>query len=109
MSQLRALSPLGAGVLLKRVEIPDKLVATEQHENLTVLRVNHLVIPDIAQKPVHCGQVVATGPGRLTAKGYRIPISVKEGDIVWYQTSDADDGEHILIQEADILGIVSEA
>ena len=57
------------------------------------------------------GQIIATGPGRLTAEGKRVPMDVKVGDVIWYKRGyDAEDVEidgveHILTSEGNILAI----
>ena len=91
MIDLSSLRPLDSGVLLLR--LPD------------VGSGSSLVIPDAFQKPSHRGKVVRTGKGRRCEDGSHLPLAVKLDDVVYYQTSDIDDGTHVLIQEADILGI----
>ena len=41
-----------------------------------------LVIPDTAKEKPQEGTVLAVGPGRVDDKGNRIPVDVKEGDLV---------------------------
>ncbi len=89
MIDLSSLRPLDAGVLLLR--LPDLG--------------SNLVIPDIAKEHSHRGKVVRTGKGRRAKDGSYLPLAVKLDDVVYYQSSDIDDGTHVLIQEADILGI----
>ncbi len=86
---LSAFQPLNAGVLLERITEPDGL----------------LVIPDIAKVPIHRGRVLRVGPGKRTGDGTCLPLDVRAGDIVRYQSSDVDNQTHILIEEADILFI----
>ena len=89
MIALELMRPLADRVLLRRLDrVPDD---------------STIIIPDAARTPAHRGKVVSVGPGRLLQDGKRIPMQVKPGDIVCYQTSDFDDGTHILIQEGDIL------
>ena len=70
-----------------------------------------IVIPDTAQEKPQEGKVIATGPGRMTRRGERIPIEVKVGDIVifkkWGGTDIKIEGrEALLVKEEDILAIV---
>lgn len=71
-----------------------------------------IVIPDTAEKekPIR-GKVLAVGPGKLTEKGERIPMSVKVGDIVLFKKYGPDeielDGKKYLVgDEDDILAIL---
>jgi len=56
------------------------------------------------------GTVVAVGPGKRDKKGNVHPLSVKEGDIVYFgefinTEIDLPEGKHFVIQEADITGV----
>lgn len=71
-----------------------------------------IVLPDTAEKekPIQ-GRVVAVGPGKLSEKGERIPMSVKVGDKVLFKKYGPDeieiDGKKYLVgDEDDILAII---
>ena len=64
-----------------------------------------IVIPDVSKKPSHRGQVIRVGAGRTMPEGWKRPVDVLPGEVVHYQSCDMDDGEYVLIQEGDILGI----
>jgi chaperonin GroES len=69
-----------------------------------------LVIPDTAKEKPQEGRVLAIGPGRFE-DGKRIPLDVKEGDIVLYSkyggTEVKYSGEEYLVLSArDVLAIV---
>lgn len=71
-----------------------------------------IVIPDTAdkEKPMQ-GKVLAIGPGKLSDKGEKIPMSVKVGDIVLFKKYGPDeievDGKKYLVgDEDDILAII---
>ncbi|ALE19602.1 co-chaperone GroES [Lawsonella clevelandensis] len=72
-----------------------------------------LVIPDSAKEKPLEATVVAVGPGRWDEDGERrIPLDVKEGDIVLYSkyggTEIKYDGEEYLILSArDLLAVVT--
>lgn len=72
-----------------------------------------LVIPDSAKEKPLEATVVAVGPGRWDEDGKRrIPLDVKEGDIVLYSkyggTEIKYDGEEYLILSArDLLAVVT--
>ena len=67
-----------------------------------------IVIPDTAKEKPQEGEVIATGPGRLTDDGKRIDMEVKKGDRVIYSKYagtevKVDDDELIVLRESDIL------
>lgn len=71
-----------------------------------------IVIPDTAdkEKPMQ-GKVLATGPGKLSDKGERTPMSVKVGDTVLFKKYGPDeieiDGKKYLVgDEDDILATI---
>ncbi len=66
-----------------------------------------IIIPDAAKEKAQTGKVIAIGAGKIV-DGKAQPMNVKIGDIVFlskYAGTEAD-GEHIIINESDILGIV---
>jgi len=70
-----------------------------------------IVIPDTAKEKPQEGTVVAVGAGKLTDKGDRQPLEVKEGDKVLFAkyggTEFKLDGEDMLVlRESDILAIL---
>lgn len=67
-----------------------------------------IVIPDCAQTPSRRGVVVRVGPGKRDADGYRRGLDVRPGDVVYFgRYTDFDDGELLLVEEADIVGVVT--
>lgn len=68
-----------------------------------------IVTPEIAGKPSRRGVVVSVGGGKRSHNGHRIPLAVRPGDIIYFgRYTDYDDGELLLIQEADIVGVVED-
>ena len=70
-----------------------------------------LVIPDTAKEKPQEGKVISAGPGRVDDKGTRIPMDVKEGDVVIFSkyggTDVKYDGqEYLLLNARDILAVV---
>lgn len=70
-----------------------------------------LVIPDTAKEKPQEGRVIAAGPGRVDDKGTRVPMDVKENDVVIFSkyggTEVKYDGEdYLLLNARDILAIV---
>ncbi|PIR89521.1 MAG: co-chaperone GroES [Candidatus Harrisonbacteria bacterium CG10_big_fil_rev_8_21_14_0_10_40_38] len=84
----------------------------EPSEETTVTK-SGIVIPDTAEKerPIK-GTVVATGPGKFTDKGERVPMTVKVGDVVLFKKYGPDeiefDGKKYMVgDEDDILAIIN--
>lgn len=70
-----------------------------------------LVIPDTAKEKPQEGRVIAAGPGRVDDKGTRVPMDVKENDIVIFSKYGGTDvkyngEEYLLLNARDILAIV---
>jgi chaperonin GroES len=70
-----------------------------------------LYIPDTAKEKPQRGEIVATGPGKITDDGKLQPMSVKNGDVVLFDKYSGskvtmDDVEYLIIREEDILGIL---
>ena len=72
-----------------------------------------IYIPDTAKEKPQRGEVLAVGPGKMLEDGRRSDMQTKPGDVVlftrWAGTEVKELDEDILIlQEADILGIIEE-
>ena len=93
------IQPLGQRVLVKRVEAEE--VAS-----------GGIIIPDSAKEKPLRGEIVATGNGKSTEDGKRLPLEVKTGDQVLFSkyagTELKLDGEELLMmREEDVLGILN--
>ena len=93
-----------ASVKIKPLE--DKILVQANEAETTTA--SGLVIPDTAKEKPQEGTVVAVGEGRVTEKGNRIPVDVKEGDTVIYSkyggTEISNEGQDYLILNArDVL------
>lgn len=87
-----------------------KIVPTNDHlvveaiEESTV-SASGIIIPDTAskEKPMK-GKVLAAGPGKLTDDGKRLPMDIKEGDVVLFSKYGPNevkvDGKELLILAA---------
>jgi chaperonin GroES len=69
-----------------------------------------LVIPDTAKEKPQLGDVLAVGPGEFQ-DGERVPLDVKEGDVVVYSkyggTEIKFEGQEFLILSArDVLAVI---
>ena len=71
-----------------------------------------IIIPDTASKEKpQKGKVVAVGPGKLNDDNKRVPMEIKEGDMVlfkeWGGTKVKLDGNELMIfREDDVLAIL---
>jgi chaperonin GroES len=69
-----------------------------------------IVLPETAQEKPQTGKVVSVGPGRVTDEGKKVPMTLKEGDVVIYAkyggTELKIDGiEYLIVKENDILAV----
>ena len=96
-----------ASVNIKPLE--DKILVQAVEAETTTA--SGLVIPETAKEKPQEARVVAVGPGRVDEKGNRIPVDIKEGDVVVFSryggTEVKYQGEEYLILSArDVLAIV---
>jgi len=69
-----------------------------------------IIVPDTAKKKPLQGKVIATGPGRLTDSGSRMPMDVKVGDVVMFDeysgiTLSENQEDYLIIKQNDVLAI----
>jgi chaperonin GroES len=88
------------------------------NDRVVVLRIDEeektsggIIIPDTAKEKPQEGKVIAVGKGKVNDKGDRIPLEVKEGDLILFSKYGGNeikiDGvEHLIMREDDILAIV---
>ena len=94
------IKPLNDRVLLERVEADSKTAGG-------------ILLPDSAKEKPTEGLIVATGDGRRTDKGERIPLSVSKGDRVLFSsyagTAVKEGGhEYLILDESEILAVVDD-
>ena len=92
------LQPLGDRIIVK----------PKEEDNATTP--SGLVIPDTAKEKPQLGDVMAVGPGEFQ-DGERLPLDVKEGDVVVYSkyggTEIKFEGQEFLILSArDVLAVI---
>lgn len=92
------LRPLGNRVLVKRLEMEEKLKGG-------------ILLPDSAKKKQERAEVVAIGNGRKDKNGHLIPIPVNVGDIILmekYSGQDVtlNDQDYVIVRADDIIAIV---
>jgi chaperonin GroES len=71
-----------------------------------------VIIPDTAKEKPMQGKVVAVGDGAKGEDGKKVPLDVKEGDVVlygkWAGTEITIDGQTVLVmRESDVMGVVA--
>lgn len=95
------IQPLADRVLVQRVDAPDEKSPAG------------IIIPDTAKKEKSkIGIVIAVGSGRVSDEGTSIPMSVKVGAKVIFNSgwdNEVDmggDEEYFLVKESDILAII---
>jgi len=91
------LKPLGDRVLVEPLEAEEKSAGG-------------IYLPEAAQEAPREGKVVAVGSGRVLDNGERVPVSVKEGDIVVYTKYGGNevrvgDKEYLIIDEGSLLAV----
>ena len=90
---------------MKIIPLGDKILV-EPIEESEVTK-SGIVLPDTAKEKPQRGKVIAVGTGRLV-DGKRVPLEVKEGDVVVFKKYAPDeikvDGkEYYILEESDIL------
>lgn len=93
------IKPLFNNVLVKPLEAETKTASG-------------IILPDSAKKESQVGEIVAVGPGDVTPKGEKIPMTLKVGQKVMYKKWGGNevkvgDQEWTIIDQKDILAIVS--
>lgn len=93
------IKPLNDKVLLKLVEAQNKTSSG-------------MFLPESASDEQYLATVIAVGPGKLTDKGEKVVVSVKEGQTViirgkWAGDSIVHEGqEYKIVSDSDILAVV---
>ncbi len=94
------LIPLGDRVLVRPVE------ETQKERKLP----SGIILPEsVSKDKTDKGIIVATGEGRVTDEGKKIPMKVKVGQTVLFQWGDKFEiggVEHYLVSESNILAVV---
>lgn len=91
------LKPLGDRVVLKVIEQEEK---TE----------SGIVLPDKAKERPQEGKVIAVGSGKVLDDGRKLPVDVKEGDLVIFSKFagsevKVDGEEYLVMRQDDILAV----
>ncbi|ADR37199.1 co-chaperone GroES [Oceanithermus profundus] len=89
--------------------LADRVVVEPIEEEVTTK--GGIVLPDTAKEKPQRGKVIAVGSGKLLDNGERVPLEVKEGDIVVFAKYggteiEIDGNEYIILSERDLLAVV---
>jgi len=89
--------------------LEDRIVIQQLEAETTTA--SGLVLPDTAKEKPQEGKVLAVGPGRIDDKGNRVPVDVKEGDVVIYSKYGGTEikygaDEYIILSSRDVLAVV---
>lgn len=92
------IKPLFGNVLVKPLEAETKTAGG-------------IILPDSAKKESQAGEVMAVGPGEVTPKGEKIPMTIKVGQKVMYKKWGGNEvrvenEEWTIIEQKDILAII---
>ncbi|AEB11468.1 co-chaperone GroES [Marinithermus hydrothermalis] len=87
----------------------DRVVVEPIEEEVTTK--GGIVLPDTAKEKPQKGKVIAVGSGRLLDNGERVPLEVKEGDIVVFAKYggtevEIEGNEYVILSERDLLAVV---
>jgi len=93
------IKPLGDRVVVKRIEEEPKTKGG-------------IVLPDTAKEKPQKGKVIAVGTGHILDNGQKVPLEVKEGDIVVFAKYggteiEIDGEEYVILSERDLLAVLS--
>ncbi|MBQ1501849.1 MAG: co-chaperone GroES [Firmicutes bacterium] len=93
------IKPLGERILVKPIASDD-------------VTKSGIVLPDTAKEKPQQGVIIAAGPGRMLDDGKRVPMEVKEGDVVLFakfagtEMKIDSDVYMILSAERDVLAVL---
>ncbi len=70
-----------------------------------------IILPDTAKEKQQKGKVLSVGTGKILENGTRVPMEVRDGDIIIFSkyggTEVKIEGEeYLIVSERDILGVV---
>ena len=90
--------PLADRILVRRLDEPE-------------VKRGGIIIPDTAKEKPQQGEVIATGPGRVTEDGKRVALEVKKGDKILmgkYSGTEVkiDGNEYLIMREDDVLAVI---
>lgn len=97
---MKVLNPSNDRVVVRPIEEDEQLYG-------------NIIVPDMGKERPEMGEVIATGPGRLSEFGKHIPVRAKVGQIVLVPKIgsirvELDGEEYYIVQDKEILATVVE-
>ncbi|WP_293174352.1 co-chaperone GroES [Oceanithermus sp.] len=89
--------------------LADRVVVEPIEEEVTTK--GGIVLPDTAKEKPQKGKVIAVGSGKLLENGERVPLEVKEGDVVVFAKYggteiEIEGNEYVILSERDLLAVI---
>ena len=97
---MKKLNPCNDRVVVKPIEEDEQLYG-------------NIIVPDMGKERPEMGEVVASGPGRMSEFGKHIPVKAKVGQVVLVPKIgsirvELEGQEYYIVQDREILAIVEE-
>lgn len=97
---MKKLNPANDRVVVKPIEEDEQLYG-------------NIIVPDMGKERPEMGEVVASGPGRMSEFGKHIPVKAKVGQVVLVPKIgsirvELEGQEYYIVQDREILAIVEE-
>ena len=87
----------------------DRIIVTRLEEGEQTI--GGIIIPDSAKEKPQQGKVVSAGDGKVNDEGKRVPLDVKQGDLILFgkysgQEVKLDGEEYLIMREEDVLAVI---
>tara|TARA_B100001093_G_scaffold256235_1_gene245064 strand:+ start:736 stop:1050 length:315 start_codon:yes stop_codon:yes gene_type:complete len=97
---MKKLNPCNDRVVVKPIEEDEQLYG-------------NIIVPDMGKERPEMGEVIATGPGRMSEFGKHIPVKVKVGSIVLVPKIgsirvELEGNEYYIVQDREVLATIEE-
>lgn len=97
---MRKLTPFNDRVIVRPIEEDEQLYG-------------NIIVPDMGKEKPEMGEVISTGPGRMSEFGKHIPVKAKVGSIVLIPKMgtirvELDGDEYYILQDREILATIEE-
>jgi chaperonin GroES len=94
---------------MKLRPLQDRILVRRVEEETTTK--GGIIIPDSAKEKPAEGKVVAVGNGKAGDDGKRIPLEIKEGDLILFGKYSGTEvkiegEEYLIMREDDVLGVI---
>ena len=87
----------------------DRIIVTRLEEGEQTI--GGIIIPDSAKEKPQQGKVVSAGDGKVNDEGKRVPLDVKQGDLILFgkysgQDIKIDGEEYLIMREDEVLAVL---